>query len=208
MILVTFQRFLLSLSCLIFVSIAFVSCGNSNKKEPLDGPVTPTAPAANLTIEQLDGMIAKEPNNSQYYYERALAYYEMGDLGAALKDFDKTVELEPGFASAFHDRGICRFELEMYDEAMKDFNEAIDLDSAYYEAYFNRALIYDVKQMPKKAIADLTTAISINPDFGDAYYNRGVYLLNTDRKKACADFEKAANLGIQEARATMQEYCK
>lgn len=183
-------------------------CGNSPQKEQAAEVQKPATDTANLSVEQLDGMIAKEPENSQLYYERALAYYEYGDLASALKDFDKTLELEPDFASAFHDRGICRFELGMADQAMGDFDKAIELDSSYYEAYFNRALIHDEKGHKKEALADLTRAIEINPEFGDAYYNRGVYLLNTDRKKACADFQKASDLGIQEARLTLQQYCK
>lgn len=209
MIFINFRSFLSAFMALFVSILLLASCGNSqNEEQTTDIQKPPTQQPANLTVEQLDAMIAKEPDNSQYYYERALAYYETGDLGAALKDFDKTIELEPDFASAFHDRGICRFELQMNDEALSDFNKAIELDSNYFEAYFNRALIYDEKKMPKQALADLTMAITINPEFGDAYYNRGVYLLNTDRDKACADFQKASDLGIQEARATMMEYCK
>lgn len=206
---INFKPFFLPAIGFVLCSLClFPSCGNSpGKEQNTEAQNTPAAPAQ-LNVDQLTAMIAKEPENSQLYYERALAYYEYGDLASALKDFDQTIVLEPDFASAFHDRGICRFELDMPDRAMDDFNRAIELDSTYYEAYFNRALIYDEKGKKKEALADLSAAIRINPEFGDAYYNRGVYLLNTDREKACSDFKKAADLGIQEAAITMKEYCK
>jgi len=195
-------------ACGLCLTLALASCGNSAEKPQPTATPAPTAKPNNLNAEQLTEMIAKDPKNSQLYYERALANYEYGDLAAALKDFDKTLELEPEFASAFHDRGICRFELDMDDLAIEDFTKAIELDPAYYEAYYNRALIYDEKGKQKEALADLNKAIEINPEFGDAYYNRAVYLLNSDREQACADFKKASDLGIQEAALTMQQYCK
>ena len=208
MILVNFQRFLFIPIALFVCILSLQSCGNSQEKvQPADTQKAP-AEKQNLNVEQLNGMILKDPNNSQLYYERALAYCEAEDFGAAIKDFDKTLELEPDFASAYHDRGICRYQLQMLNEALTDFNKAIELDPNYYEAYFNRALVYDEKGKAKEALEDLNTSIKINPEFGDAYYNRGVYLLNTDRKKACADFEKASKLGIEEATITMEQYCK
>jgi len=184
------------------------SCGNSQEDGQNTDVQKDSTEKANVSVEQLNGMILSDPDNSQLYYERALANYEYGDLAAALKDFDKTIELEPDFASAFHDRGICRLELDMLDQALEDFNKAIKLDPNYFEAYFNRALIYDSQNKKKEALEDLSKAISINPEFGDAYYNRGVYMLNTDREKACADFKKASELGIEEAELTLQQYCK
>ena len=207
--LINFQPFFLPVMGLFMCSLTlFSSCGNSQEQGQNTEIQKDSTQKSNLSVEQLNGMIIQDPENSQLYYERALANYEYGDLASALKDFDKTIELEPDFASAFHDRGICRLELDMLDKALEDFNKAIELDSNYFEAYFNRALIYDAQNKKKEALADLSTAISINPEFGDAYYNRGVYLLNTDREKACADFKKASELGIEEAGLTLQQYCK
>lgn len=191
------------------ISLFFSSCGGNNEPQtPEPNADSSLAKPNNISIEQISALIESEPENSQLYYERALAFYEYGDLSSALNDFDKTISLEPDFASAFHDRGICKLELDMPDKALLDFNEAIELDDQYHEAYFNRALAYDALGNPKAALADLDKAIRINPEFGDAYYNRAVYQLNTDRDKACADFKKAEELGIAEAGLTMREYCK
>ncbi len=161
-----------------------------------------------LSIDNLNQMIEAEPDNSELYYERALAYFEFGDLTMALKDFNKTIELEPDFASAYHDRGICHFELTRFKESLDDFSKAIELDPEYSEAYFNRSLVWDELGEVQKALSDLDKAIALDPEFGDAYYNRAVYRLNSDRTKACQDFKKAAELGIQEAELTYREYCK
>lgn len=204
---INFRPFFVLLAALWLGMALLTACGNSAKEEPADEENSGTD-TVTPSIEQLTLMIGSDSGNSQLYYERALAYYEYGDLSSALKDLDKTLQLEPDFASAYHDRGICRFELGKKEEALADFNKAIELDSSYYEAYFNRALIYDEQGKKKEALADLSEAIRINPDFGDAYYNRGVYLLNADPKQACADFKKASELGIEEAALTFEQYCK
>ena len=184
------------------------ACGGD--KQNIKAPEADSTSPKNATpsIDKLNGMIEQEPDNAQLYYERALAYFEFGDLAMALVDFDKTIALEPEFASAFHDRGICRFELTRFQEAIDDFNQAIQLDPEYSEAFFNRSLVWDELAEPEKALADLNKAIAINPEFGDAYYNRAVYRLNSDRDKSCADFKKAAELGIREAELTYEQYCK
>ncbi|MCG9911575.1 MAG: tetratricopeptide repeat protein [Flavobacteriales bacterium] len=198
-----FNLAVICLSCTLILS----SCGNSAEVKENENPPVTTDQNESLTPEQITAMISTEPDNAQLYYERALAYYEYDDLASALKDFDKTIALEPDFVSAYHDRGICHFELGMLEKSLKDFNKAIELDEEYVEAYFNRSLVYDELGMAAKALDDLNTAIKIDPDFGDAYYNRAVYTLNTNRSQSCSDFQRAAELGIEEAELTMTEYC-
>lgn len=193
---------------ILLISVFLSSCGGENLNTKATDGDTVSVKNASPSIEKLNGMIEQEPENAQLYYERALAYYEFGDLALALQDFDKTISLEPEFASAYHDRGICRFELTRFQEAMADFNRAVQLDPEYSEAYFNRSLVWDELAESEKALADLDKAIAINPEFGDAYYNRAVYRLNSDREKSCADFKKAAELGIREAELTYGQYCK
>jgi tetratricopeptide (TPR) repeat protein len=192
----------------LLISVFLPACGGDKQNAKAPDADTVSAKNATPSIEKLNGMIEQEPENAQLHYERALAYYEFGDLALALTDFDKTISLEPEFASAYHDRGICRFELTRFQEAMDDFNRAVQLDPEYSEAYFNRSLVWDELDEPEKALADLDKAIAINPEFGDAYYNRAVYRLNSDREKSCADFKKASDLGIREAELTYGQYCK
>lgn len=199
-------NFRLPLTALLLLNI-LASCGDKKATETGNSD-TAGAGQNTLSVDKLNELIQADPQNSQLYYERALAYYDLGDLTMALKDFNKTVELEPDFASAFNDRGICHFELMQFRESLSDFNQAIKLDPEYSEAYFNRSLVWDELGETGKALSDLDKAIALDPDFGDAYYNRAVYRLNSDRAKACQDFKKAAELGIKEAELTYREYCK
>lgn len=58
------------------------------------------------------------------------------------------------------------------------------------------------------ALLDLSRAIEINPNIAPAYYFRAVILLNSDRTAACADLNKAANLGLIAAYELIQKNCK
>ena len=126
---INFRPFFVLLAALWLGMALLTACGNSAKEEPADEENSGTD-TVTPSIEQLTLMIGSDSGNSQLYYERALAYYEYGDLSSALKDLDKTLQLEPDFASAYHDRGICRFELGKKEEALADFNKAIELDSS------------------------------------------------------------------------------
>ncbi|HRE56584.1 MAG TPA: tetratricopeptide repeat protein, partial [Candidatus Kapabacteria bacterium] len=61
----------------------------------------------------------------------------------------------------------------------------------------------------KGAIFDFTKAIEFNPQFAEAYYNRAiVYGQEGKETLACADLQKASELGHKEAEVMIEENCK
>ena len=71
-------------------------------------------------------------------------------------------------------------------------------------AYNNRANSYHHKREYDKAIADCTRAIELNPNFAAAYYNRGVvYKRRNEAQAARRDFERAAALGLEDAKKAL-----
>ncbi len=94
------------------------------------------------------------------------------------------------------------------EEALKNYNLAVSRNKNYLLAYNNRAILLGKHRNFNQAIEDLTTAISLKPDYAEAWYNRGVaYYQMGEKEKACGDWQKAAKLGFEQARANIVQYC-
>ena len=55
--------------------------------------------------------------DAEAYYNRALAYYNVGDSRHAIADFDMVVHLNPQEADAWYNRGLVYMENGFYDDA-------------------------------------------------------------------------------------------
>ena len=59
------------------------------------------------------------------------------------------------------------------------------------------------------AIDDFAKAIEINPKYAEAYYFRGsVKIILKQKESGCIDFEKAGELGFEDAQEAIKKYCK
>lgn len=194
----------LLISLLLATTIG-VSCGK--KAEKANTEKQDSIPKVTLTIDELTQKIESEPENALYYYQRGILHYDNGDQTSAIRDLTRAITLKPDYAEAYHDRGLCHFELDRPDSALADFNQAIALNEKFVEAYYNRAILYESLNLIEQAMNDYNRCIQIDPKFGPAYYNRGVHLFQRDRKKACDDFKKAAELGDKDAENAYLQHC-
>ncbi len=74
------------------------------------------------------------------YYNRGLAYIDLGEYRRAIEDYDEALRLDPGNASAYNNRGYAYRELGEYRRAIKDLDQALRLDPGYALARDNRRI--------------------------------------------------------------------
>ncbi len=98
--------------------------------------------------------VALPEDKPTHFYNRGAAYWNFGDYGQALLDFNQAIELDPQDAMAYFSRGWTFNSLGQYEQAIADFDHAHELDpnckfdymgrgSAFYnDSNFNAALIY------------------------------------------------------------------
>ena len=102
-------------------------------------------------------------------------------------------------AEDWFDSGLEKAVEGMWQAAIADYTKAIEIDQMFAISYYYRGLARASLKTKDYlgAIADYTKAIEISPRFARAYANRGVdrESLN-DLEGACADWKKAANLGL------------
>ena len=62
------------------------------------------------------------------YYNRGLAYANIGEYQLAIRDYDKVIELDPEHAEAYCFRGLAYDNLGDYRQAIGDYDKAIESD--------------------------------------------------------------------------------
>lgn len=147
-------------------------------------------------IEYLNNAIKLQPDDENYYYNRGVAYANLGQYQPAIKDYNQAIRLKPDYAEAFYNKGTIYSEIGQYQRAIKDFNEAIRLQPNDAEAYHGRGFAYDKLGQYQRAIEDYNQTIRIRPDYAKAYNNRGInYLSQGNNTLGCSDAQKACALG-------------
>ena len=149
----------------------------------------------NGAITDYSEAIRLNPNHAIAYYNRGLAYGQLGEYQKALTDHTEAIRLNPSYADAYNDRGNTYNWLKESQKAIADYSEAIRLNPNNANAYNNRGIAYDKLKEYQKALADYTQALSLNPNYADAYNKRGdTYYWLKKYQKALTDYEQAIRL--------------
>ncbi len=156
--------------------------------------------------------IELDSTNYMAYSNSGSALFKLERYKEAMKYYDKSIEIKPNYGDAYGNRGGARFQLGDLEGAMQDFNKALQLNPEYPLAYFNRAIIKQQKLKDYKgAIEDCTKAIKYKRRNGypEAFYIRAQCKVELNQmQSACDDFQKALQLGVNQAARDIQKYCQ
>jgi tetratricopeptide (TPR) repeat protein len=129
------------------------------------------------------------------YYNRGLAYSNLGQWDKAIADYSNAIGINPKYTDAYSNRGIAYKNLGQWDKAIADYSRAIEMSPKYDKAWYNRGLAYYTLGRWDMAIADYSEAIGINPEYTEAYNNRGVAYNDLGQwDKAIADYSRAIGI--------------
>jgi tetratricopeptide (TPR) repeat protein len=111
-------------------------------------------------IEDYSQSLLRDPSYDKAYYNRGLAYLEIGELKAAVADFTQVIQIKPS-SKAYYHRGRTQVLLADLQSALSDFSQAIQLDPTDAKAYKNRAQVKAELGDKPGAMADYEKAISL-----------------------------------------------
>ena len=182
-------------------------------------------------IDEVSKGITDSNDDAAARSERALDYYLVQDIEAAMADIDRAVQVSGGAWSHCFIRAFVRYKLlELgkyvasernvvpkqgvqqlanldYRLVKDDFSRVIELQPTFAEAYFNRANVSVKLNDYKSAIVDYTKAISLNDRFAEAYFNRGLAKIYTGNAEGgVADLSKAGELGLYQAYSVIKRF--
>ena len=146
-------------------------------------------------IELLNRSIQQSKFNSEAFFLRGIAKYELEDFIGAEKDFGNALELNPKNHEAFLYRGVCRSQQFNYRDAFADFNQAIKLNDEDWRVYSNRSLASLQLDRFVDVIADCNKVINLKKETADTYLIRGEAKAGLEMYNvAIEDFERAMKL--------------
>ena len=169
--------------------------------------------AYNMAVRYADSALI---NNTLYYeafQEKIRALHNVGKYQDALLTINNAISLFPDSSNLYLLRGIEKSQLGDNDEALKDLTSSIQskkIDSVgLATAYRFRSIIFFSKDSVDKAIDDLTIGITYDSEDKFLYERRANYFKVKGLKdKACADFRKAAELGLISVYEDIKNYCQ
>ena len=157
-----------------------------------------------------DSYIKLHPDNTKAIYNRGRSYEELGDTENALADFKSVLEIDEGHVQANISMGMDQYFREKdYPLSIKFLNKALEGEKKSAKAFTLRGKAYQKLGDLPGALKDYNNAINEDKEYADAYYARGSLRVFQNRSKdACADFQLAQSLGLEEAKAALDKYCK
>uniref|UniRef100_A0A8C6ZLU5 Uncharacterized protein n=1 Tax=Nothoprocta perdicaria TaxID=30464 RepID=A0A8C6ZLU5_NOTPE len=82
---------------------------------------------------ELTAALEKNPDDAEYYCQRAYAYILLQNYADAVADAKKSLELNPNNAIAFLRKGLGEYHMKNYTSALESFREGQKLDSKYLD---------------------------------------------------------------------------
>lgn len=160
-----------------------------------------------------DRSIAKNPNYADAYKKRACVKLALRDFNGARQDADKVLQLEPDDKAAHYFIGRLEFFKGDYNASLKTFNDALSTDAGFADGYLSRAMTEAAMKNRDAALKDYNKAIALSDNdthFKAVCYDlRGVFYEEAgDKNAACADFNRAADLGYRKAKIDIKVYCQ
>ena len=143
------------------------------------------------------------------YYFKGFSNYELSNYQESVENYDKAIELNPSYAEAIYNRGAAKSELGNFEAGMKDFELALEKDPNLENGRINIALGKLGQKKYEESIKDFDYVIEQRDNnLAKALFYRGeAYYELDNKKKACDDWQKAANLGNDFAASNLDDFC-
>lgn len=91
-------------------------------------------------LKAFDRAVRKAPTSAETYYNRALVYVAVGNLGQAAEDLGRVVGIRPAYVEALVEQASLYLTVGRYEEAIVAFSNAIETDTTHPQAHLGRAL--------------------------------------------------------------------
>lgn len=129
---------------------------------------------------------------------RANYYRDIGNVKAALSDYDQVIKLKPINPQAYNSRARLYFNFNQPDslkKALYNYNKAIEQDPKNVEFMVNRGATYAKMGDLNRSIANLNQAEDLDPSFANIYLNRSViYSQSGNIQEALNDIDRYLKL--------------
>lgn len=159
------------------------------------------------SILDFSALIKAIPNESKFYYHRALAFTALEKHAYALNDYSLAILANPS-ADSYYNRGVFYMDINYYEKANADLTISLKLNENNSYAYFYRGASFLLLGKYMDAISDFNTVLKFDSLDFDAMLGLAIchYKLN-DTNKAKLYFEKVKSiLSIENGSGVIENY--
>lgn len=144
-----------------------------------------------LSLTDLDNVLAKDPDQLQSRLLRAYIYRDLGDLDGQFSDINIILEQRPGSPEMIRWRASIYLDKGEYESALTDLKEIKPyLDDVETSTYL--AFAYFNLDRPDSALLQINSAIEKDPTFIPAYMYASSFCLQEDEYEIALDYIRLA----------------
>ena len=158
-------------------------------------------------IEDYNKVLALAPGNATARSNRGVAYYYSKKYKLAEADLTQVMAMETAW-TYFLWRARIRLGLKNYEGALADIEKGLEINNDAY-LYDELGRTYVGLKQYTEAVEAFSTSLEMYADDPDIHFERAMaYQKAGQNEAACKDFERAWELGKEEARKAISKYCK
>ncbi len=195
---------LVSIVFLFSTVLVLFSCQSNTKKKVTDEQVA----EGNSVLAKLDALnanIRNNPDNPEFYQERALFYIDQEEFNQAFRDITSALEIDSTISKYHVTMSDTYLGMGKLQKTLQSLEKAIALDSRNTDAYLKMAEMSLVVRDYKKTLAYIDKALQIDELESKAYLLRGVVMIeNGDTLKGVRNFQKAIDVNQDYFEAHLQ----
>ncbi len=133
----------------------------------------------------------KQKPGYEGYNSRGIAYFNLKQYEAALKDYNRSISLNPDYANAYNNRGNLFKTIGETDKALEDMNKAIQLKPGDSRPYINKGILLMEQNNYEEAILQFNKAYEKGGRSPALFLNRGQTFKQLEKyERAIQDFHK------------------
>lgn len=148
----------------------------------------------------------KIESNYEVLFGLGVAYQNDNKQNEAIRVYNSLLEKHPNDSNTLNNRASCKASINDITGAINDYNKAIQLTPKFEDALINLAILYGKERKYEEALELLNKVILFHANSSIANY---LIALNNEAlgNGNCADFQRAYDLGIKEAKSRIEKYC-
>jgi tetratricopeptide (TPR) repeat protein len=161
-------------------------------------------------LEDFNAVIRLQPGNTEILNLRGVYKAKKKDYQGAEADFDSVLTILPGDTITLQNIISTKIYLEKHEEALKYCEQFISESKNKGTGYFTRGVCKSYSKDFPGCVEDFDKAISISPNESVYYLYRGYFKI-TELKavvEGCKDLNMAQQLGDNQAKDFLNQYCK
>lgn len=193
-----------SFSAIFFAFLILLSCQSKQDNKVVEEQVI----ESNTVLETLDALNAKirsNPDNPEFYQERAIFYIEQEEFAPAFKDITSAIEMDSTFSGYYVTMSDVYLGMGKLQKTVQSLEKAISLDSKNTEAYLKMAEMSLVVRDYNKTLDYIDKALRVDELESKGYLLRGVVMIeNGDTLKGIRNFQKAIDVNQEYFEAHLQ----